>query len=483
MRGKFSQNGEVQADIDTSSSGSSPHSHNDDDIIEVTNLNFNPKPIYNFSIPDLIKHEPHIESNVQRKRSSRDLLKNDTSDDNYEKGSKRRAISNNVIDLTEVDSHDESGVASDSEITFSNELSRSLNHDDSENSFINVLSDLEQFRHRLEQSRERMHFMRPNLLHRLRRRRSSRAVVTDGPLITSNMLDTRNNVIPETISDDSVLVVDDQHDDHEIALRMATDPNFSPPYYAISTEDSSRHPVTALRDADSSHFQEQYYAIHQRNREQIEQACRINQQTRERLERIHYSISTLRYSNIRNRSSRVRRRDESLADNARRNLEEQEVNSTDVEFVREMRPRNLDYLHTSLNDPIYPRTLLSRNLVSNDFLMDSIWGRVPPPRLHHFQTEDFEALWDLTERIGPAKLRGLSKTELDTIPSFRFSTGTAKETNSKCVVCMSEYVNREKLRRLPCTHDFHSKCIDKWLRSNRTCPVCRDDVKTANQSE
>nr|XP_047134680.1 uncharacterized protein LOC100210297 isoform X2 [Hydra vulgaris] len=393
MRGKFSQNGEVQADIDTSSSGSSPHSHNDDDIIEVTNLNFHPKPIYNFSIPDLIKHEPHIESNVQRKRSSRDLLKNDTSDDNYEKGSKRRAISNNVIDLTEVDSHDESGAASDSEITFSNELSRSLNHEDSENSFINVLSDLEQFRHRLEQSRERMHFMRPNLLHRLRRRRSSRAVVTDGPLITSNMLDARNNVIPETISDDSVLVVDDQHDDHEIALRMATDPNFSPPYYAISTEDA------------------------------------------------------------------------------------------DVEFVREMRPRNLDYLHTPLNDPIYPRTLLSRNLVSNNFLMDSIWDRVPPPRLHHFQTEDFEALWDLTERIGPAKLRGLSKTELDTIPSFRFSTGTAKETNSKCVVCMSEYVNREKLRRLPCTHDFHSKCIDKWLRSNRTCPVCRDDVKTANQSE
>ena len=121
MRRKFCQNGEVQADIDTSSSGSSPHSH-DDDIIEVTDLNFHPKPIYNFSIPDLIKHEPHPESSIQRKRSygSCDLHKNNTATSYDEKGSKRRAISNNVIDLTEIDSHDESTAASDSEGAQSN---------------------------------------------------------------------------------------------------------------------------------------------------------------------------------------------------------------------------------------------------------------------------------------------------------------------------------------------------------------------------
>ena len=30
-------------------------------------------------------------------------------------------------------------------------------------------------------------------------------------------------------------ILQDQQDDHEIALRMATDPNFSPPYYALTS--------------------------------------------------------------------------------------------------------------------------------------------------------------------------------------------------------------------------------------------------------
>jgi E3 ubiquitin-protein ligase RNF38/44 len=103
-----------------------------------------------------------------------------------------------------------------------------------------------------------------------------------------------------------------------------------------------------------------------------------------------------------------------------------------------------------------------------------------PPRLRHLYHENYEALLNLAERIGPAKPRGLEKSDIERIPSFRFSSSTAKETNAKCVVCISEYTNREKLRRLPCSHDFHAKCIDKWLKSNKTCPVCRDEVKATS---
>lgn len=109
----------------------------------------------------------------------------------------------------------------------------------------------------------------------------------------------------------------------------------------------------------------------------------------------------------------------------------------------------------------------------------------PPPPLHHYgdsnqglsaDGEDYEALWNLSERIGLAKARGLSKDVIDSIPNFRYSASSRDSSNGNCVVCMSDYVNREKLRRLPCNHDFHAKCIDRWLKNNRTCPVCREEV-------
>lgn len=35
---------------------------------------------------------------------------------------------------------------------------------------------------------------------------------------------------------------------------------------------------------------------------------------------------------------------------------------------------------------------------------------------------------------------------------------------TSCVVCMCDFEVRQTLRVLPCSHEFHAKCIDKWLR-------------------
>uniref|UniRef100_A0A3P8W9G5 RING-type domain-containing protein n=1 Tax=Cynoglossus semilaevis TaxID=244447 RepID=A0A3P8W9G5_CYNSE len=42
-----------------------------------------------------------------------------------------------------------------------------------------------------------------------------------------------------------------------------------------------------------------------------------------------------------------------------------------------------------------------------------------------------------------------------------------------CGVCIDEYAQGNKLRRLPCSHRFHIHCIDRWLSNNNTCPTCQ----------
>ncbi|KAK1419558.1 hypothetical protein QVD17_28743 [Tagetes erecta] len=46
-----------------------------------------------------------------------------------------------------------------------------------------------------------------------------------------------------------------------------------------------------------------------------------------------------------------------------------------------------------------------------------------------------------------------------------------------CAVCLSEFEDGDELRTLPeCMHSFHVPCIDMWLYSHRSCPICRLDA-------
>ncbi|XP_065170492.1 E3 ubiquitin-protein ligase RNF38 isoform X3 [Atheta coriaria] len=92
------------------------------------------------------------------------------------------------------------------------------------------------------------------------------------------------------------------------------------------------------------------------------------------------------------------------------------------------------------------------------------------------ETENYEALLNLAERLGEAKPRGLAKLEIEQLLSYKFNADTHQGDQTSCVVCMCDFEARQLLRVLPCSHEFHAKCVDKWLRSNRTCPICRGNA-------
>ncbi|XP_075477256.1 uncharacterized protein LOC142518379 [Primulina tabacum] len=47
----------------------------------------------------------------------------------------------------------------------------------------------------------------------------------------------------------------------------------------------------------------------------------------------------------------------------------------------------------------------------------------------------------------------------------------------QCYICLADYEDEDRLRVLPCNHEYHVPCIDKWLKEiNRVCPLCRHNV-------
>ncbi|KAJ0805487.1 putative transcription factor C2H2 family [Helianthus annuus] len=76
-----------------------------------------------------------------------------------------------------------------------------------------------------------------------------------------------------------------------------------------------------------------------------------------------------------------------------------------------------------------------------------------------------------------AVVRGLDPAVIAAFTSFTYSTVKDIKIGQQvleCAVCLNEFLDHEALRLLPeCSHVFHRDCIDEWLASHITCPVCR----------
>lgn len=71
--------------------------------------------------------------------------------------------------------------------------------------------------------------------------------------------------------------------------------------------------------------------------------------------------------------------------------------------------------------------------------------------------------------------KGLDASVIAALPVFAYKkSGEVDGPVVECAVCLSGLEEGEMARLLPnCNHMFHEQCIDMWLHSNSTCPICR----------
>jgi hypothetical protein len=108
-----------------------------------------------------------------------------------------------------------------------------------------------------------------------------------------------------------------------------------------------------------------------------------------------------------------------------------------------------------------------------------------------FNGNDYELLRQLDETNElEERSRGADESVIARLPShivtqseienYFKDAGHDVESNSNqfnsrrsCPICLEPYVVGDEVKTVLCLHQFHGHCIDRWLRTNATCPVCK----------
>lgn len=88
--------------------------------------------------------------------------------------------------------------------------------------------------------------------------------------------------------------------------------------------------------------------------------------------------------------------------------------------------------------------------------------------------EDIPLLQEDENGAGPSKVPPLTTTRL---PASFLPPGRTYFSTDECAICLSDFVDGDRVRILPCGHIFHRQEIDDWLvRVKKLCPICKRDI-------
>lgn len=97
----------------------------------------------------------------------------------------------------------------------------------------------------------------------------------------------------------------------------------------------------------------------------------------------------------------------------------------------------------------------------------------------NFTENDYEMLLQLDQNnVKSSAQAGLSASAIDNMPTNVYKAPTGGAPIPSCSVCLEEFKDgKSVVRRLPCLHYYHAKCIDKWLKTSPLCPVCKHNAR------
>ena len=126
--------------------------------------------------------------------------------------------------------------------------------------------------------------------------------------------------------------------------------------------------------------------------------------------------------------------------------------------------------------------MLQRLILQNDSDPSTLPSRLRLAFLQRdFTADDYELLQQLDNNNLPPSHRIATDAQINQLPVHivtpsEISEGVSEDGNGCrcCNICLAPYEVGDELRTVRCMHSFHKLCIDRWLRMNAVCPVCKN---------
>ncbi|XP_047956580.1 RING-H2 finger protein ATL66-like [Salvia hispanica] len=77
-----------------------------------------------------------------------------------------------------------------------------------------------------------------------------------------------------------------------------------------------------------------------------------------------------------------------------------------------------------------------------------------------------------------APARGLDAASIASLPIVLHGQSEPISSDGECCICLGVFGDGDKVKLLPrCRHCFHSECVDAWLVTHSSCPLCRAAIR------
>lgn len=97
----------------------------------------------------------------------------------------------------------------------------------------------------------------------------------------------------------------------------------------------------------------------------------------------------------------------------------------------------------------------------------------------------YEYIYNEEERTSTPQIYNLKKScsSCKVNDLTKYVDENDEDKNNECCICYNNYLHDNIGCKLKCKHVFHETCINQWVTTSKTCPICRYNIFMCNKCD